>query len=469
MWLIDLILRLFGIEVHDPAPKSPGSEPTFRTVSITIKGLREDSGVMLIPDTFDGGIAGERFGDHVSFLVSSEIAGGAWLRVSAQDFAYRLPDDVGIPLTDTELDAITIPSPELPKLVFLGRDVFTIKGKLFVWRGVTAFKLLELIATGQDSKARAFLQWAKNTGFNLVRVLAVLENSWFHLLRDRGIHFIPKLLDMCAEYGMYVELVALANTKDWSERELTEQVERVAIACEQRTNVVIEIANEPYHGSQSDWLNSAAFMQRLRTFVPLFIPVAMGSGPNDEIDSYPGGDYVTAHLSRGRDKWNMVRRVRELEGLSQRTGLYVVNDEPMGAAEVDIPGKRMNDPAVFFAFGVLGRIFNVGSTFHCEDGLYARVPGPVQQICARAFIRGTKVVPDAVRLTYKNTGWLDSPVDEWDDPDTVRVYSGLSGEVSIAVDLDADADDPGIEWKNGWRPSGIIDEVGNITVYRLTR
>ena len=69
--------------------------------------------------------------------------------------------------------------------------------------------------------------------------------------------------------------------------------------------------------------------------------------------------------------------------LSRRTGKFVVDSEPIGAAEVPQPSRRDNEPAAFFAQGLLARIFDVGTTFHCEDCLVARVPGPVQQRAPR--------------------------------------------------------------------------------------
>jgi hypothetical protein len=85
----------------------------------------------------------------------------------------------------------------------------------------------------------------------------------------------------------------------------------------------------------------------------------------------------------------MIERVGLLGTLAVETGKPVVNDEPIGAAERDEPGRRLADPEFFRALA--RRTFAAGlagGTFHCEDGLRARIPGPVQQACARAWTEG---------------------------------------------------------------------------------
>jgi hypothetical protein len=63
----------------------------------------------------------------------------------------------------------------------------------------------------------------------------------------------------------------------------------------------------------------------------------------------------------------------------------VVHDEPIGFAEVDIPNRRSTDPQLAEAMMLTGRAFGAGATFHCEDGMFSRLLGPQQQICAKAF------------------------------------------------------------------------------------
>ena len=147
-----------------------------------------------------------------------------------------------------------------------------------------------------------------------------------------------------------------------------------------------------------------------------------------------GGSFVTAHLDRGRDKWNQVRRVRELAVLGDTTRKPVVNNEPIGAAESSQAGRRESDPAFFFCMGALNRVFEVGGVFHSEAGLNGALPGPVQQACAEAFVEGSRIVPADDRLVFKNATWADSPVVKARFDDTIiRAYTGVGGSAAWTV------------------------------------
>lgn len=77
-------------------------------------------------------------------------------------------------------------------------------------------------------------------------------------------------------------------------------------------------------------------------------------------------------------------------GIEEGRGQYapsapVVHNEPIGAAEVDVPGRRSTNPRLFESLALSSIALGNGATFHCEDALYGRLLGPVQQQCARAF------------------------------------------------------------------------------------
>jgi hypothetical protein len=94
----------------------------------------------------------------------------------------------------------------------------------------------------------------------------------------------------------------------------------------------------------------------------------------------------------------MIARVQLLGRLALETGKPVVNDEPIGAAERDDPGRRLSDPGFFRDLARQTSAAGLaGGTFHCEDGLLARVPGPVQQACARAWVQGASVSAPSTR------------------------------------------------------------------------
>ena len=182
--------------------------------------------------------------------------------------------------------------------------------------------------------------------------------------------------------------------------------------------------------------------------------VLYGAGPDDESLEYAGREANAAHLDRGRDPWNMVRRVREIYGLSEQNSLPSTNQEPIGAGEVDEPGSRLSDPAIFLTMGALGRLFDVLSIFHSDDGLQSTRLGPVQLSCAQAFGRGFRAWPTADELQYRNAGHSGSPVKTANFDKVIRVYSGVAPDwrsaLTVALGIQGSLDEAAVELNEGW-------------------
>lgn len=331
-------------------------------------------------------------------------------------------------------------------------------GAPFRWRGITAFALAEQVAHGRREEAAAFLRDAARDGFNLARVLAMAKGL-FQLSPEEGRTSLAAVLALAKQHDMYVEVVALADTRayDMGRDQLRDQVSVIAATVAEHDNAVLQIANEHYHPTQADALHDIEFLNELGRLVPDQVLYTLSPAADDEADD-PQGEFITRHLDRGRDTWNQVRRVREHEALSDRTDKYVVSDEPIGADERDQPGRRIANPAFFYALGGLCRGFEAGCTFHCESCLRSKPLGPVQQEAARAFIAGYSVISDDLDVVFKNARWADSPVDEAAfDRTIVRAYSFLAGRAGWLwlVGLNGD---PELRFKNGWRRAGAINE-----------
>ena len=146
-----------------------------------------------------------------------------------------------------------------------------------------------------------------------------------------------------------------------------------------------------------------------------------------------GRDFGTSHLKRDGTWGERERRQRELEACSGIVRRLWWDDEGLGADEVEQPGRRTNNPTAFKARGAFARVFENGSTFHSQAGLYSQPYGPVQEVCAKSFIVGSRMAPDSWVLTFKNTSWHDSPIKEFDGGAAIRIYSGIEGNRGIAV------------------------------------
>jgi len=273
-----------------------------------------------------------------------------------------------------------------------GTDIVCRDGARFRWVGVTAFALLEQIAHGRRGDADVYMRWAQETGFNLVRVLAMADGL-FRLPPEEGIRHMPTLFEMAADRGLYVEIVALADTASYrmDPAGLRAQAAAVGRLAAGHSNVVVQIANEHHHPTQSRELHDAAVLAELGRLIPRHVLHTESAAAEDSADA-PQGMYITRHLSRSGSPAELLEGVQLLGRLAVRTGRPVVNDEPIGAGERDEPGRRLSDPEFFRELAKRTSAAGLaGGTFHCEDGLHARIPGPVQQACARAWVQGASV------------------------------------------------------------------------------
>jgi hypothetical protein len=264
------------------------------------------------------------------------------------------------------------------------------RGRPFAWRGITAFRLLEQVASGRSGDADRYLAWCAAHDVTVVRVLAMAKHA-FALPPDRGVAALPALLSLAAKHGVHVEVVALADTASYT-FDMERHVTAIGAACARAGNCVIEIANEPYHGTQAPAVHDRAFLKRLRGSIAPEIPVALGAA--SEPQDSGGGDYATVHLSRdtGKGGWAHVEAIKAASDLPGRLKVPVVSDEPIGAADRLEPGRRDNDPARFAAGARATRAAGLGATFHYSDGIQALIPTGRQLACFEAW-RNALVAP----------------------------------------------------------------------------
>lgn len=254
-------------------------------------------------------------------------------------------------------------------------------GARFEWRGITAFRLVEFVAHGREADADAYLRWAASKQLTIVRVLVMAEHL-FKLSPEDGRRALPRLLTLAKDRGLHVEVVALADTAAIA-LDIASHVKAVAAICSRHTNAVLEMANEPGHPTQAAQLHDPAYLQSLLPLVPKDVLVALGSV--EYHDGFAAGTYVTWHSPRGSE-W--ARQVEEGAALLRRFKRPVINDEPIGAADAAVPGRRDNDPARFRAAAAAMRRLGIGATFHYEGGMQARLPTKVEAACLDAWLAG---------------------------------------------------------------------------------
>lgn len=343
-------------------------------------------------------------------------------------------------------------------------DVFQVNGKIFRPVFASGFAL----STRPEGEQDAFIDWLSQKGFNGVRVM-VGGLSWAGQTPETARNGLEKLLHKLRAKNLYASLTLLTDTAV-IKTDKQEHVKKVREIVEKFDNTIIEMANEPYHATQDDEVHSLEYLYNLSKLFSQVQVVSLGAIESDEQKPAHYRDFITAHLDRSRSPWpNQIRRVRELELVKNETKVPLLNNEPIGAGEVDINGKRISDSEAFFTMGVLNRIFEVGGVFHFEDGLLAKVPRPVQNYCAERFVQGSKLGYELGRLTFKNTGWHDSPVKSADFNSVTRVYSGVSGDRGMLVIVGGTFPKAKVEFQNGWRldkPMFIGNQVDVVQIVR---
>ncbi len=346
----------------------------------------------------------------------------------------------------------------VPKLSVQGTQFVDESGRPYIPRWVSGLTLL----ARTPSQQTAFLDWAARTGFNGVRVFAGAL-TWAQQTPEGARQALPALLDRAAARGLVVEVTALTDTA--SGYDAKAHLDGVAATVAGRRGVVLELANEVGNPTQAQDLTP----DRLQAWgdeivTPRSVVWAVGAANTDELVNgryaTAGGSYITAHLDRGGAMWPQVARVRALFAIAEAHDVPVINNEPMGADER--PGRetgrqRWDDPAGFFALGVLDRAFGIGGIHHSQAGLMAQRPGPVQQRCADAYVAGHRVVESALGPAlgqFHEAGQLGSPVVSVDGKRLSAAYAFVSGNRGVVV-LVGVTGDPAVQWAENWRQVGV--------------
>jgi hypothetical protein len=324
-----------------------------------------------------------------------------------------------------------------------GRFV-TAHGEPFAWRGITAFRLAELIAHGREQEAAAYLDWAASQQLTVVRVL-LMARYLFQLTPEDGRAALPRLLDLARARGIAVEVVALADTKEIPVDYET-HIREVGRVAGERGNALIEIANEPGHPTQDPRLHEPAFARSLAALLPEPLLVALGSFEYG--DEYAAGDYATTHVPRGSGAWDHVLEVATRAEWVSRLKKPIVSDEPIGAGPEFDAGRRDNEPSRFAAAAALTRLVGMDPTFHYDGGLQARIPGPQEAACLEAWRRGLSLLDDAPASGQFISG---EALSEIADVNGSRgSFARLSGDRAMLLLIDPQPSTT-ITWRNGWK------------------
>jgi hypothetical protein len=330
---------------------------------------------------------------------------------------------------------------------------FRATGAPFQWRGISAFRLVEMVAHGNQAQAAAFLDWAASQKLTVVRVFAMARHL-FPLTPADGVRALPALLQMAAARGLHVEVVALVDTAD-VKTDLDAHVKAVGAIASRHPNALVEIANEPAHPTQAAAIHDPAELRRLAALVPAGAPVSLGSA--EENEAFAAGQYTTFHFPRsgGGTPWGHVLRIARGAALIRAWRKPVINDEPIGAGAVAVPGRRDNDPDRFRAAALLSRMAGLGATFHYEQGLQAQIPTGLERRCFDAWNEAWTLLPSGVELNgeFHEAGQPGAAVAAFDRATASGAFERQAGAITYVLVVDAPKE-PGLTWSRGWRRNG---------------
>lgn len=338
------------------------------------------------------------------------------------------------------------------------------RGQAWQYRGFTDFLLFKRFLDGED--LHALLTERITVGANVLRVLGMCENIAHFAPGDYGDRYWTALdgfLDLVAAHGLRVEFVAFADAQILipSVPAQRSHFVRVVAALAEHWNAIGELVNEaPKNGIDPDDFSR-----------PVDVPTiwTAGSGLGDGMPHRPPWDGVMHHGAR-KDEWP-----RDAKGSVDLCclgwdgftplGVWVIQDEPMGAAEVAVPGRRANVPQDFYDFGAVAGIYGPGATFHSDAGILSAALGPTQTACALAFFAGLSAVsPDTVNGRYTRGLLGDSPL-EHDDLKALRTLCMTIDNTATCVRVRVQPGYP-VTPRGGWSVASVDDRN---TVVHLVR
>jgi hypothetical protein len=364
--------------------------------------------------------------------------------------------------------------------------------RLYLPRGVSA---LTALAPGKDW--RAYLRWAREAGFDFFRTFAGAL-TWADQSAASARAGIPALLDYAQELGLGVELTAITDSREGG----YDPEEHVALIADQirasgHPAVLVEGGNELGHPTQHEDVDADHLREWGRRHCHDLLWAVGSTGdeltapPDSSYDGH-GGRYATAHLDRGRDLLNQIRRLKEMHDITERYGIPTIDNERLGADSRDgseTGRQRTNQPWFFYAAGVLNRGFSRASFHHSQAGLHCEIPDHVQRACAAAELEGHRVVESVLGVDtvpdFINAGHGGSPVtnpggseafeDRGHDGGAqgpfIRAYSFTSGDRAVTCALHRPETYPEgvLTWGNGWAPARAVTTHPHVTVIESRR
>ena len=278
-------------------------------------------------------------------------------------------------------------------------------GSVYHGAGITDFalygKFLDSVDIGPVLTDRVRL------GFKSVRVFGMWD-SGYRLYPQEHTDFytrLPAFSSELASYGLRLEFVVFADAQIIMPDEEAERTHILAVvqAFAGAWNVFIEVGNECFKNIPGGDMQC----QRLGQLVlPNGGLVSFGSVEMGPFPPIAQGNYGTHHTERS---WDWPRKAKDIYDVWSVTHVPFIADEPIGAAEVEVPGRRTANAADYRQYAANAALYG-GFTFHCDLCITSDVLIGLQREIALAAIQGFNFVPsEAPWWPYQRGGEDDGP------------------------------------------------------------
>lgn len=278
----------------------------------------------------------------------------------------------------------------LPRVRVEGLRFVTDDGKPWVMAFVSSFRLYERYLRGED--IRPLLQEAIDVGANGVRVFGAFDfgspdaQRLYPSEHPDYYERLPQFFGVLAEYGLYAQFTAFADTQRSVPGALGQMVHWLTLCnvLAGVSNVLLERVNE--HDAHENRID--AFLPR-----PDGICASYGSNGQGSDPPAPFWDYADLHSERRGDfalsSTTLHFAVHGYGTTFPGTQRATVNSEPPGFSDTMQPGRRTNDPRIAFLMG-LGCCWGAGGTAHSDCGVNSVPLTPTQRACVEEFLRGVR-------------------------------------------------------------------------------
>lgn len=259
--------------------------------------------------------------------------------------------------------------------------------------GLTSFDLGVRLRDG-DARWLTVLEQLRDQVPPTVAVYArVVPASLYRTSRTlaEGRAMLPPVLEALAARGIYAE-VTFADSKDYglTGDQILAEIDALAFICAQHANCFFESTNEVDHATVADEFGDSSFRRAVIARMPDGVPASAGSSHGGEDPRYAEGHYLTHHAPRGPPPES---NAATMAAAQRQHGKPVLDDEPLGIAEVRRPGSREADPELAYRQARAAVVEGLaGTLLHLDAGLTSNVDllGPVQRAALERFAEGLR-------------------------------------------------------------------------------